>query len=151
MFALLAAAALPAGSPREDCADAGPIRVTVVVVVATAGNKAVDPKLKDLAKEVRKRDMTLTGFKLVDSHAKSIPPGESAEFPLVEKQRLTVTVDGPKDGNGRVGLTIKPPELGEISYTCTCDKFFPVVTPYKTRKGETLIVVVMAKPCTRKK
>ena len=151
MFALLAAATLAAGGPREDCADEGPIRVTVVVVLATADNKTVDPKLKELAKEVWKRDKTLTGLKLVDSLAKSIPPGESAEFPLVEKQRLKVTVDKPKDKDGRVGVTIKPPELGEISYACTCDKFFPVVTPYKTKKGETLIVVVMAKPCTQKK
>ena len=48
-------------------------------------------------------------------------------------------------------LRTQSPELGEVTYACACDKFFPVVTPYRTKKGETLIVTVMAKPCTMKK
>jgi hypothetical protein len=151
MLAVLAAVTLGAWHPREDCADDGPVRVTVVVVLASATSDKVDPKLRELAKEVRKRDDTLTGFQIAASHAQSIAVGDSAVFQLVDKKELKLKVEKPKDDNGRVGLTIKPPELGEITYTCTCDKFFPVVTPYKTKAGETLIVVVMAKPCTQKK
>jgi hypothetical protein len=151
MFGLFVAASLVAGQPRGGCADPGPVRVTVVVVLATGQNATVDPKLADLAKEVRKRDPKLTGFKLVKSEGKSIPVGESATFKLVDRTELVVTVDQPKDAAGRIGLTVQPPDLGEISYTCTCDKFFPVVTPHRTKAGETLIVVVMAKPCSPKK
>ncbi|MDB5308700.1 MAG: hypothetical protein JWO38_2902 [Gemmataceae bacterium] len=151
MFGLLATMTLAAWCPREDCADEGPVRVTVVVVLASTENAVVDPKLTELAKEVRKRDPKLTGFKLVASDGKSIAVGDAAAFDLVDKKELQVKVEKPKNGTGRVGLTIKPPELGEITYTCTCDKFFPVVTPYKTKTGETLIVVVSAKPCTQKK
>ena len=69
-------------------------------------------------------------------------------FDLVEKQKLAVKIDAPRGADGKIGLTITPPKLGDISYECTCGKFFPVVTPYKTEKGRQLIVAVMAKPCT---
>lgn len=151
MLALLIAVGPAVWGPREVCADEGPVRVTVVVVLATGANTNVDPKLKDLAKEVQKRDPKLTGFQLVSSAGQSIPVGKSVAFELIDKKELKVKVEKPKDEEGRVGLTIKPPQLGEISYTCMCDKFFPVVTPYKTKKGETLIIAVMAKPCTQKK
>ena len=49
MLVLFAMAALAAGCPREACAEEGPIRVTVVVVLATTENATVDPKLKELA------------------------------------------------------------------------------------------------------
>jgi hypothetical protein len=137
--------------PKDDCADDGPIKVTVVVVLATTDNNTVDKKLTDLAKEVKKLDPKLTGFKLVSSEGKSVAIGDCASFPLVDNQELKVKVEKPTDGKGKVGLTIKPPELGEVKYTCTCDKFFPVVTPYKTAKGETLIVAVMGKPCSQEK
>jgi hypothetical protein len=128
--------------PAEDT-----VKVTVVVVLATGDNAKVDPKLADLAKEVQKRDPKLTGFKLVVTEAKSIPVGESYTFDLTDKQTLKVKVERPKDDNGRVSLKIKPPGLENITYGCTCDKFFPVVTPHKTKAGEVLIVAVMAKPC----
>lgn len=150
MFALFASAVLAAGG-LCNCADNGPIRVTVTVVLASTTDKVVEPKLKELAAEVQKRDKSFTGFKQVDSAAKSIAVGDSAIFDLVDKQELKVTVVKSKDENGRVGLTVKPPELGEIKYCCACEKYFPIVTPYKTKKGETLIIAVMAKPCTAKK
>ncbi len=130
-----------------DCGD-DPVRVTVVVVLASSVNAEVDPKLVELAKEVQKRDDSLIGFKLVSSEAKSIPVGESVAFALVDKQELKVKVERPKDDNGRVSLMIKPPKLGEVTYACTCEKFFPVVTPYRTKAGEVLIIAIMAKPCT---
>lgn len=128
-----------------------PVKVTVVVVLASTENSGVDPKLVELAKEVQKRDDKLKGFKLVSSEAKSVPVGDATMFKLVDKQELKVKVEKPKDDNGRVSLTIKPPELGEVTYACSCEKFFPVVTPYKTKTGEVLIVAVMAKPCVAKK
>lgn len=126
------------------------VRVTIVVVLATTENKDVNPKLVALAEEVQKRDAKLTGFKVATTLEKSIPVGESHTFPLPDKQKLKVTIERPRDAEGRIGLTISPPGLGDITYCCSCSKFFPVVTPHKTEKGETLIVAIMAKPCPGK-
>jgi hypothetical protein len=128
--------------PAED-----PVRVTVVVVLATSQNATIDPKLTDLAKEVQKRDPKLTGYKLVATDAKSIAVGDSHTFDLVDKQVLKVKVDRSKDEKGRICMTIKPPGLENITYACACDKYFPVVTPHCTKDGEVLIIAVMAKPC----
>lgn len=151
---MLAVAALvvAACSPRECQPEpAAPVRITVVTVLATAANKTIDPRLAELAKEVQKRDPKLTGFKLHTSEAKSVAPGDSVTFDLVDRQKLQVKVDRPRDEKDRVGLSIRPPGLGEVTYTCTCDRYFPVVTPHRTREGETLIVAVMARPCMLKK
>lgn len=130
---------------------AAPVRITVVTVLATGANKTVDMRLTELAKEVQKRDPNLTGFRIHVTEAKSVAPGDTVSFDLVEMQKLQVKVERPRDENGKVGLSIRPPGLGEVTYTCACDRFFPVVTPYRTRDGETLIVAVMARPCTLKK
>lgn len=138
--------AAPCGKPDEK-----PVSVTVVIVLASDKHAVVDPKLKDLAKEVQKRDPKLTGFKLVATECKSIPVGESATITLTDKQVLKVLVNQAKDANGRITLTLSPPGMDAVSYACTCDKFFPIVTPHKTKAGEQLIIAVMAKPCTAKK
>jgi hypothetical protein len=153
-FALLAVACgltLPMGGRADDKKEKdkdAPVRVTVVAVLATAENNVVDKKLTDLATEVQKLYPDLVGFKLDATVQKSIPVGDSHTFALLEKQELTVTVDKPKDKSGRVGLTVTPPGGEAVSYTCACDKFFPLVTPYKTKDGRKLIVAVGAKPCT---
>ncbi|HEV3384722.1 MAG TPA: hypothetical protein VG097_07895 [Gemmata sp.] len=130
------------------CPADDPVRVTVVIVLATSNNAMIDPKLTDLAKEVQKREPKLTGFQLSESMGKSIPIGESHTFELMEKQELQVKVEKQKDANGHISLTIKPPGLEKITYGCVCGKFFPVVTPHQTKTGEVLIIAVMAKPCT---
>jgi hypothetical protein len=147
LLSLLAAAALPVVPSHARPEDPPKVRVIVVVVLATTENNVVDPKLAALAREVQKRDESLVGFKLAATVCKSIPVGDANEFDLVEKQKLTVKVNKSRDAEGKLGLTISPPELGEITYSCACSKFFPVATPYRTAKGESLIVAVMAKPC----
>jgi hypothetical protein len=129
------------------CPTEEPVRVTVVVVLATTQDIGVDKRLVDLAKEVQKRDSTLIGFKVVATEAKSIPVGDGHSFELLEKQVVKVRVERPKDENGRVSLAIRAPGLEKITYGCACGKFFPIVTPYMTKNGEVLIIAVMAKPC----
>lgn len=129
------------------CPSEDQVRVTVVVILASKQNIGVDKKLVDLAKEVQKRDETLIGFKIVTTLAKSIPVGDGHTFRLIDKQVFKVRVEEPKDANGRISLTINPPELDKITYSCTCEKYFSVVTPYQTKNGEVLIIAVMAKPC----
>ncbi len=152
-FALLAVAcgvALPMGGRADDPKKEkdAPVRVTVVVILATADNNVVDKKLSDLATEVQKKYPDLVGFKLDATVQKSIAVGKSHTFDLLEGQTVSVTIDAPKDKNGRVGLTVSPPGGDAVSYTCTCDKFFPLVTGYKTKDGRKLIVAIGAKPCT---
>jgi hypothetical protein len=132
-------------------ADDKPVNVTVVIVLATDQNTKVDPKLKELAKEVQKRDPKLTGFKLVATECKSVTVGDSATVNLTDKQVLKLTVDKSRDKDGRICLTLNPPGMDAVTYACACDKFFPVVTPHCTKSGEQLIIAVMAKPCTAKK
>ncbi|MCS6864343.1 MAG: hypothetical protein RMJ56_04130 [Gemmataceae bacterium] len=144
MTALIVASLITLAGPAKD----NPVRVTVVIVLATENTTQVDPRLKDLAKEVQKRDPKLTGFKLVATESKSIPVGEAAIVPLTDQQVLKVQVDRHKDENGRITLTLHPPAMDVVSYACVCDKFFPIVTPYRTKAGEQLIIAVMAKPCT---
>ena len=151
MFGAFVAFLFSVLSPACRCGDEQPVRVTVVVILATTENNVIDPILTDLAKEVRKREPKLIGFKVSTTECKSIKVGDSAAIKLVEKQELTVKVEKPKDEAGRISLTITPPQLGDITYACTCDKYLPVVTPHRTVKGETLILAVMAKPCTQKK
>lgn len=139
-------------APREcQPAPEQPVRITVVTVLASGGNRIVDERLTELAKEIQKRDPALTGFKLHGTEAKSVAPGGTVTFDLIDKQKLDVKVERPRDENGRVALKIRPPGLGEVTYTCACDRFFPVVTPHRTRDGETLIVAVMTRPCVQKK
>ncbi|MDY3552620.1 hypothetical protein R5W24_001706 [Gemmata sp. JC717] len=133
------------------CQAETPVRVTVVIVLATNQNAVVDAKLKDLAKEVQKRDPKLTGFKLVATECKSIPVGGAEVITLTDKQELKIQVDKAKDANGRISMTLNPPAMDSVTYACACDKFFPVVTPHRTKAGEQLIIAVMAKPCTLKK
>jgi hypothetical protein len=128
-----------------------PVSVTVVIVLATEKNTKIDPKLRELAKEVQKRDPKLIGFKLVATECKSIPVGETATVNLTDKQVLRLTVDKSKDKDGRISLTLNPPGMDAVTYACACNKFFPVVTPHRTKSGEQLIIAVMAKPCTAKK
>lgn len=137
-----------AADPVKDKEKDPPVRVTVVVILATTENNVVDKKLTALAEEVQKRYPDLVGFKLVETLQKSIPVGESYAFDLLEEQSVKVAIDKPKDKAGRVGLTVSPPGGDAVSYTCACEKFFPLVTPYKTKGGSRLLLAVGAKPCT---
>lgn len=147
-LALLAGlvAASPAGEPEKQ----QPVRVTVVIILASADNNVVDRKLTSLAKEMEKRQSDLVGFQLSHVIQKSIPVGRSHTFDLGGGQTLKVTIDQPKGKDGRAGLTLTTSGGGEVSYTCACDKFFPLVTEHKTKCGRTLMVAVGAKPCTGK-
>jgi hypothetical protein len=130
------------------CPTEPPVRVTVVVVLATKADKKVDPALVELAKAVQSHDKGLTGFRVYATEEKSIAVGDSATIALIEKQELKVTVTRPKGADGRIALTLTAPGVEKVTYGCACDKFFPIATDYRTKKGEVVVVAVMAKPCT---
>jgi hypothetical protein len=127
-----------------------PVKVTVLIVLATGKNHEVNAKLKPLAEAVKNREPSLTGFKLHQTLDTSIRDRESGVLELVEQQVLRVKIEQPRNAAGRVKLTIRPPGMGDITYECVCGKYLPVVTPYVTKNGDRLILAIMASPCLGK-
>ena len=125
------------------------VRVTVVAILAHDRDNVVDEKLRGIAEEVRKIEPRLTGFRIERFSSESLAVGATRAFPLVEDAKVKVTVEEKLDG--RICLTIHPPRYkGSVKYSCTCGKFVPIITRYKTAANETLIVGVMAQPCRKK-
>ena len=132
-------------------ADDSKIQVIVVAILATDKNTKIDEKLKEIAKEIQKKEPTLTGFAVERCTCKPVKIGEKEEFPLVDEKIVVVILAEKNEKDNKVSLTIKPPTLGDITYTCCCGKYFPVVTRYVTKDNERLIIAVMVKPCNGKK
>jgi hypothetical protein len=150
---LLLLPALAAAGPCKDepkPAAEAPVKVTLVVILANKTDAKINPKLATLAEEVQKRNKEFTGFGIHQTLDKSIPIGKSHSFELPEKQTATITAAKGRDKDGRIELTVKLPGLDEVTYTCVCDKFFPIVTPFVLKSGETVLVAILAKPCTGK-
>lgn len=124
------------------------IKVCVVAILVSDKHKVVDERLTEFAKEVQKVKPHLTGFKVGHSSCESIPMGETKSFKLVDHQKIEVTVNATVDEKGRVVLTIKPPKLDQITYTCICDRYFSMATQHQTKDKEQLFIAIMAKPCT---
>ena len=99
---------------------------------------------------MRKKHPRLTGFHLSRVSCKSLEVGVRDKVDLVAGQTAQVTVRRAADRNNRVQLTVAPPLMGEITYDTCCGKFFPVVTPYETKKKDRLIIAVMVTPCKDK-
>jgi hypothetical protein len=129
---------------------AEPVQVFILVILATDKDNLVSERIQEIAEEAKKKDKTLTGFVLYGTSRKSVRMGDSAQFNLVGKAKAEVTVNAKTDDEGRVTLTIKPPTLDEITYSCTCGKFLPILTDYYTPDRKRLIIAVMARPCKKK-
>jgi hypothetical protein len=143
---LALAAALSACPPAGD-----DVEVVVLAILASEHHKEVDPRLTEFADQVRKRDATLTGFKIDWTGTEHLKLGETRSFKLTTgNQTIDVTVDKERDANGRATLTIQPPRMKEMKYECACGKFFPIATDHYEGKGKDrarLFIAVMAKPC----
>jgi hypothetical protein len=130
------------------------IEVRVLAIMGTEGSDKVDPKLDEFAKQVRKKDPMLKGFRIERTTQKKLKLGETEKFALVDKEVIEVTVNKERNEEGRITLTIKPPKLDQITYACACNKYFSVATQYYVGKGkdrEQLFIAVMASPCGPKK
>jgi hypothetical protein len=126
------------------------VQVTVLAILATEDNAKVDEQLKCIAQKVQKVEPKLTGFRLARTSAKSLEVSKVSKFTLVDGLTVGVTVEHGADEKNRVGLTVKPPQIGEISYTSCCGKYFPIVTRYRTADKERLIIAIMVEPCKKK-
>jgi hypothetical protein len=133
-------------APADPAAGENPketVRVTVVTILATDQNEQVDPKLKWIARVVKKSEPQLTGFRLAQMTQVALPVGGQHKFPLVEREVAEVTVQQGTEAQNKVSLKVKAPQMGEIVYSTACGKFFPIVTRYQTQDKERLIVAVM--------
>jgi hypothetical protein len=143
-FALAIAAGvfLVGAHPRARADDA---RITVVTILASSNNQDVHPKLAQIASEVKKHEQTLTGFKLLNSQFKDVTVGQKEKFDLLNDVSADVTVLEKDEANKRIRMAVKPPTIGEISYSICYDKFFPIVTRYVSA-NERLIIAIMVQP-----
>jgi hypothetical protein len=125
-----------------------PVRVSVLSILASEKHTTIERKVEGIAREVRRVDPKLTGFKLVKMTCKSLPVGGTESFELADRQSAVITVERGADQDNRVQLRIAPPRLGEITYVSTCGKFLPILTRYRTADNELLILAVRVQPCT---
>jgi hypothetical protein len=130
--------------------EGGRVKVSVVAILASEQPKEEDPRLACIAREVRKMEPKLTGFRMAKIHCLSLPVGTRQTFELVGDQQATVKVEKGADAQGWVELRVAPPLLGDISYRIICGKFFPVITRYRTPQNEMLILAICVKPCPGK-
>jgi hypothetical protein len=145
--ALAVVAAFQAVTPKVRAQE---VKVTVVTILATKCNNDVDRRLECVAREVRKKEPGLTGFRVERLTCKSVKLGAENSFRLVDNQEATVVVRHGADKNNRVGLTVKPPLMGEVDYTTCCGKFLLIITRYQTKDKERLIIAVRVQPCNKK-
>jgi|SRR5262245_11637429 len=150
VHALAAVAAILLGAAVSHAEN---VRVTVVAVLASDKHKEVNERLKEFAEKMQEKDPKLTGFKLEQVSCESIAPGKSATLKLIGKETVEVSVNEKTDADGRVLLTVKRADVGEVTYACCCGKFVPFITNYYTAKpnSERLLFAVMAKPCQKSK
>jgi hypothetical protein len=128
-----------------------PIQVTILVVLATDKDAVINERIKEIAAVAREKDPNLTGFAWANTIRESIKMGGSINITVIEKAKCEVTVNAKTDDEGRVTLTVKPPKVDQITYSCTCGKFLPILTDYYTADKKRLIIAIMARPCKKSK
>jgi hypothetical protein len=124
--------------------------VAVIAILATDRNAKIDPKLACIAREVRKSHKDLTGFQLARMTRRSLTIGVKSDFEVVCGQKVGVTVQHGADEKNRVQVKVAPPGMGEITYDTCCGKFLPIVTEFRTKDKELLIIAVCIQPCHEK-
>ena len=124
-----------------------PVKVTLVLILASEEGNVIDPRLKAIAEEVQKRNPDLTNFMLKTMQTKSYKPGEKFSMPLVENKKVEMLIKHGADKENRVSLSLFPPSMGEIEYKTVCGKFLPIVTPCMTKNDERIILAIRVQPC----
>jgi hypothetical protein len=133
----------PAKTPRK-------ARVSVLIILASEKDDKIDPKLSCIAREVRRTHPKLKGFRMDKLSWRSLKIGQCEKFDLGEGQKACVTVERAADKMERVRLKVGPPAMGQITYSTPCGKFLPIVTPFRTKKGDVVLIAVRVQPCRTK-
>ena len=127
--------------------DKAPIKVTLVLILASEEGNTIDPRLKAIAEEIQKLNRNLKSFSLKSMQSKSLKPGDRVSLPLIEDKKVDLVVNSGADMDNRVRLSVFAPSMGEIEYQSVCGKFLPIVTRCKTKSGERLILAIRLQPC----
>lgn len=149
LLCCLAAVAGPAATRAEDPKEAAKesVQVTVKGILASETKNFIDPRLADFAKEVQKKNPKLTGFRFADSGTANLALGVTRTFKLADKETLDVTANASLTAEGKITITVKPPMLDQVTYTCVCERYFSMATQYFNKDKERLFIGVTAKPC----
>jgi hypothetical protein len=123
------------------------IKVTLVVILASEEGTEIDPRLKQIAEEVQKRDPQLKSFKVQTQTVRKLAENEKSVFNLVEQKSADVIVKHGADGGNKVAIAVTAPDQGEIVYRTACGKYFPIVTRHQTKNRERLILALRVDPC----
>jgi len=145
---LLVGALLACAPPQDAKKDS--VEVAVIAILATDHNDKIDPKLDCIARQVRKNHKELKGFQLATTARQSLNIGVKHVFEVVGEQKVGVTVLHGADEKDRVQVKVAPPGMGEITYDTCCGKFLPIVTEFRTKDKELLIIAVCIRPCHEK-
>ena len=124
-----------------------PVKVTLVVILASEEGNVIDKRLKSVAEEVQKLHPNLKSFTYKSMESKSLKPNEAVSMQCVEKKAVEMLIKHGADKDNRVSLAVTPPSMSQVEYQSVCGKFLPIVTPYKTKKGERLILAIRVEPC----
>jgi hypothetical protein len=133
-------ATLPARSEEK-------VRVAVITILASEKDDHVDGKLECIARQVRLKCDKLKGFRCDKMTCRSVAVGDQERFDLGHDQTATITIKRGADDCDRIELKVAPPQMGGITYTTACGKFFPIVTPVRTKNNDLLILAVRVQPC----
>ena len=140
-----AALALCVLASRARCDDG--VSVSVVAILATDKNDKINPGLEAIAKEIQKTQPQLTGFQIAVTSRKTIAVGGKDDFDLGNDQSLRVEVQQKLDKEDRYQIKLTPPKMGDITcHAACCGRFLPIITPFRTKNGEWLIVGVSLQP-----
>jgi hypothetical protein len=123
------------------------VKVTLVVILASEQGNKIEPLVKCIADQVRKRDPQLKSFRVGSMSKKSLAVGETAAFLVMKGESAQVVIRQAADSSNHVELAITPPCQGEIVYRTVCGKFLPIVTRCVNDKKERLILAVRVQPC----
>jgi hypothetical protein len=102
-----------------------------------------------MADEIKKSVPLLTGFKMGKMSCKFVPVGGRETFDLVDDQVATVSVVQAPDKDNVLQIKVTPPQMGEFTYETSCGRFFTIITRYRTRNREVLILAVRVQPCQK--
>lgn len=144
---LFAVGGLLEACPRCCHDEKDPVKITMVVILASEEGSTIDPKLKGIAQEVQKLHPNLKSFKIHHMENRSIKAGSKVSLPAVEKKNVDIVIKHGADKDNRVGISVEAPTVGEIEYQTVCGKFLPIVTRYKTKTKEQLILAIRVQPC----
>src|SRR5262249_19727810 len=125
------------------------IKVTLLVVLAKEDGASIDPRLQQLADEIQKRNPQLKSFRVQSMTSRDLRENQKSVFEMVDKKTAEIVVKQAVDDGNRVDIGVTPPDQGEIVYRATCGKFVPIVTRYKTKASERLILALRVEPCLK--